>query len=112
MLHSIGASSLKSKLLVLGLAAAVIAIGAAKLRYAPVDVLPEFSPSYVEIQTEARGLSAEEVEQLVTLGLEQDLPNGVPWLRSILFVLPALYVRYGFDREPELELGAVPATMD
>jgi len=112
MLRSIVAFSLKFKLLVLGLAAAVIAVGASQLRNAPVDVLPEFSPPYVEIQTEALGLSAEEVEQLVTLGLEQDLLKGVPWLRSILFVLPALYVRYGFDREPELELGAVPATTD
>jgi len=58
-------------------------VGVGQLTRMPVDVLPEFSPPYVEIQTEALGLSAQEVEQLITLGLEQDLLNGVPWLSSI-----------------------------
>jgi CzcA family heavy metal efflux pump len=49
----------------------------------PVDVLPEFTPPYVEVQTEALGLSAEEVEQLITVPMEQDLLNGVPWLNTI-----------------------------
>jgi len=52
--------------------------GVIQLREMPVDVLPEFSQPYVEIRTEALGLSAEEVEQLITLGMEQDLLNGVP----------------------------------
>ena len=42
-----------------------------------VDVLPEFTPPYVEIQTEALGLSADEVEQLITVPLEADLLNGI-----------------------------------
>ena len=50
---------------------------------APVDVLPEFSPPHAEIQTEALGLSAEEVEQLITVPLEQDLLAGVPWLDTM-----------------------------
>src|SRR5512140_768271 len=83
MLRSIISTSLKFKFVVIVLAAALIVAGVGQLRRAPVDVLPEYSPPYVEIQTEAQGLSAEEVEQLVTLGLEQDLLNGVPWLRSI-----------------------------
>jgi Cu/Ag efflux pump CusA len=49
----------------------------------PVDVLPEFTPPHVEVQTEALGLSAEEVEQLITVPMEQDLLNGVPWLKTI-----------------------------
>ena len=47
------------------------------LRDAPVDVYPEFTPAYVEIQTESLGLSAPEVEQLLTVPLEADLLNGV-----------------------------------
>ena len=47
-----------------------------------VDVLPEFSPPFVEIQTEALGLSAREVEDLVTINLEE-LLAATPWLRAI-----------------------------
>jgi CzcA family heavy metal efflux pump len=70
-------SSLRFRLLVVGIAAGVMAVGVAQLRNAPVDVLPEFSPPYAEVQTEALGLSAEEVEQLITVPLEADLLNGV-----------------------------------
>ncbi len=45
----------------------------------PVDVFPEFAPPRVEIQTPSLGLSAEEVESLVTVPLEQAL-NGVDGL--------------------------------
>lgn len=70
-------TSLRFKLLVLALAAGVLAVGIVQLRNAPVDVLPEFTPPYAEIQTEALGLSAEEVENLITVPLEADLLNGV-----------------------------------
>ena len=75
--------SLKSRGVVLVLAAALLVLGATQLRDLPVDVLPEFSPPTVEIQTEALGLSAAEVEQLITVPLEQDLLNGVAWLDTI-----------------------------
>ena len=43
------------------------------------------------MQTEALGLSAAEVEQLITVPLEQDLLNGVPWLdRDPLRSMPGL----------------------
>ena len=54
-----------------------MAFGIVQLRDARLDVLPEFSPPYAEVQTEALGLSAEEVEQLITVPLEADLLNGV-----------------------------------
>jgi CzcA family heavy metal efflux pump len=77
VIRAIVRSSLRFRLLVIGIAAGVIAVGIVQLRDAPVDVLPEFSPAYAEIQTEALGLSAEEVEQLITVPLEADLLNGV-----------------------------------
>src|SRR5262245_16613642 len=83
MLRSIVQASLKSRFVVLVLATALLVFGVSRLRDTAVDVLPEFSLPYVEIQTEALGLSAEEVEQLITLGMEQDLLNGVPWVQSI-----------------------------
>jgi CzcA family heavy metal efflux pump len=75
--------SLKLRLLAVAAAAGVLLVGVTQLRAMPVDVLPEFSPPYVEIQTEALGLSAEEVEQMITVPMEQDLLNGVAWLESI-----------------------------
>src|SRR6266511_2464690 len=83
MLRSMIGSSLNLRFLVVILAVVAMLAGAAQLRQMPVDILPEFSPPYVEIRTEALGLSAEEVEQLITLGMEQDLLNGVPWLDTI-----------------------------
>lgn len=82
-MRSIVGFSLKLRFVVVVLAAALIVFGVVLLRGMPVDVLPEFSPPYVEIQTESLGLSAEEVEQLVTVPMEQDLLIGVPWLDSM-----------------------------
>lgn len=75
-MRAIIGASLRFRVLVVGVAAAVLVLGFTQLRDAPVDVLPEFTPPYVEVQTEALGLSAEEVEQLVTVPLEADLLNG------------------------------------
>src|SRR3712207_4643461 len=77
MIRSIIKAILQFWLLVIGIAVGVMAIGIVQLRSAPVDVLPEFTPPYVEVQTEALGLSAEEVEQMITVPLEADLLNGV-----------------------------------
>jgi CzcA family heavy metal efflux pump len=82
-MRSIVGASLKSRLLIVALAVGLLVVGIIQLPAMPVDVLPEFTPPYVEVQTEALGLSAVEVEQLITLGMEQDLLNGVPWLKTI-----------------------------
>jgi Cu/Ag efflux pump CusA len=71
------------RLVVLGVAAGLLGLGIVVIRGAPVDVLPEFTPPYAEIQTEALGLSADEVEQLITVPLEADLLNGVEGVEVI-----------------------------
>ena len=76
-------SSLQYRFLVIVLAIVLIVSGFNQIRTMPVDVLPEFSPPFVEIQTEAPGLSAKEVEGIVTVSLEQSMLAGVPWLESI-----------------------------
>jgi CzcA family heavy metal efflux pump len=83
MIRWVVGSSLRSRGLVVVLAAALLFFGFTQLRNVPVDVLPEFSPPMVEVQTEALGLSAAEVEELITVPLEQDLLNGVAWLDTI-----------------------------
>jgi len=71
------AGVMKFRLLILAAAIGVLAVGIVQLRGTSPEVLPEFSPPYAEVQTEALGLSAEEVEQLITVPLEADLLNGV-----------------------------------
>ncbi len=77
------ASMLRFRALVVALAAGLLVAGVAELRKAPVDVLPEYSQPSVQVQTEALGLSAAEVEQLMTVPLEQDLLNGVKGVDTI-----------------------------
>ncbi len=83
MISGIVRTSLKYHFLVITLAVVVILVGVNQLNSTPVDVLPEFSPPFVEIQTEALGLSAAEVEQMITVPMEQDLLAGVAWLDVI-----------------------------
>jgi Cu/Ag efflux pump CusA len=83
VLRAIIGWSLRFRLLIIGLTAATLIAGYVLLPTAPIDALPEFSPPRVEIQTEALGLSAEEVEQLITVPIEADLLAGVAWLESI-----------------------------
>jgi CzcA family heavy metal efflux pump len=79
MIRGIVKWSLQFRFLVVIVAVALMVFGITQFRNMPVDVLPEFSPPYVEIQTEALGLSAEEVEQMITVPMEQDLLAGVAW---------------------------------
>ena len=76
-------SSIRFRLLVVALAASAVAVGVTQLPKTSVEVLPDFTPPTVEVQTEALGLSAEEVEELITVPLEQDLLNGVAFLDDI-----------------------------
>ena len=82
MMRLIVGTSLRFRFLVLAGAAALLYFGVGQLRESPVDVFPEFAPPQVEIQTPSLGLSAEEVEGLVTVPLEQALA-GMPGLDEI-----------------------------
>jgi Cu/Ag efflux pump CusA len=75
--------SMKFRLLVVAIAALTLVVGVAQLRSMSVDVLPEYAPVTVEVQTEALGLSSAEVEQLITVPIEQDLLNGIAFLKDI-----------------------------
>ena len=83
MMRWLISSSLRARRAVVAAAVVVMAVGVWQLRDAKRDVLPEFQPVTVNVQTEALGLSAEEVEQLITVPLEQDLLDGVAWLDTI-----------------------------
>src|SRR5882757_3873228 len=59
-----------------------LALGLWALQTAPLDVFPEFVPSTVDIQTEAPGFTAQQVEQLVTRPIENAV-NGATGLATI-----------------------------
>jgi CzcA family heavy metal efflux pump len=75
-------TALNQRVLVLALAVVLLVFGVNSVRKTALDVFPEFAPPLVEIQTEAPGLSTEEVEALVTVPLENSL-NGVSWLKTL-----------------------------
>ncbi len=79
MMRWIVGSSLKFRFLVIAAAAAMMYFGVERLRSMPVDVFPEFAPPIVEIQTEGIGMTATEVEELITGPMEEQL-RGTPEL--------------------------------
>lgn len=75
-------TALNLRVLVVALAAVLLIVGWQTIRNTPLDVFPEFAPPLVEVQTEAPGLSSEEVESLITVPLENAL-NGTSWLKTM-----------------------------
>lgn len=79
MLNALIHSAVRGRVVVLALSILLLIYGIRAVSTAPLDVFPEFAPIKVEIQTEAPGLSTEEVETLVTMPLENAL-SGTPYL--------------------------------
>ena len=82
MLRTIIETSLRYRFLVMACAGALLVVGGLRGRSMPADTFPEFAPPVVEVQTEAPGLAASEVERLVTLPVEE-LLSGVSWLKTL-----------------------------
>lgn len=82
MLRRIVEFSLRFPALVVALSAVVLGYGLYVAVQTRLDVFPEFAPPMVVVQTEAPGLSPEQVEVLVTQPIENAL-NGAPRLASI-----------------------------
>ncbi len=82
MLASIVQFSVRFHGVVVVLACLLLAYGAYRLTNTSLDIFPEFSPKLVIIQTESPGLSAEQVEVLVT----QQIENGLGGLVGLEFI--------------------------
>src|SRR3989304_1930137 len=80
MIGALVASCVRFRSLVIAAAVVLMVLGAVRLDDMPVDVFPEILPVTVQVQTEALGLSAAEVEQLITVPIEADLLTGTPWV--------------------------------
>ncbi len=85
MLGRLVGFSLGNRFVVLTLAAVLLGLGIITALRSPMDVFPEFAPPQVAVETEAPGLSAEEVESLVTHRIELAVAGtpGLKTLRSI-----------------------------
>ncbi len=77
------AFSIRFRGVVIALGCLLLGYGVFSLLGAKYDVFPEFAPPQVSIQTEAAGLTPEQVEMLVTTPIETQI-NGVPGIQKLL----------------------------
>ena len=82
MLRNLIQFSLRYRLVVLLSAVLLMIAGIVAVGEAPWDVFPEFAPPQIIVQTEAPGLSTEEVERLVTIPVESAV-NGVSRIETL-----------------------------
>ena len=69
--------ALSNRLLVLGFALLLFAGGIVAFRHLPIEAYPDVADNYVEVITQWPGISAEQIEQQVTIPLEIVM-NGIP----------------------------------
>src|SRR3984885_15217130 len=69
--------ALNNRLLVLGLAFVLFVWGIISFYNLPIEAYPDVADNYVEIITQSPGISAEQIEQQVTIPLETVM-NGIP----------------------------------
>lgn len=95
-------NSLGNRLLVIIASLVLMAYGAFTLSRMPVDVFPDLNRPTVTIMTEAGGMAAEEVEQLISFPLETTM-NGLPGVDGIRSVSTAglsfIYVTFDWSTE-------------
>ena len=82
MLGSLVAFSVRYRLVVVAISIVFLAYGLYRLTSIGTDIFPEFAPKYVQIQTEAPGFSAEQIELMVTQPLEASF-SGLMGIYSI-----------------------------
>ncbi|MCB9853312.1 MAG: efflux RND transporter permease subunit [Phycisphaerales bacterium] len=82
MLNTIVEFSIRRRFVVLTLAAALLVLGVRTAMHAKLDVFPDFVQPQAVIQTEAPGLSPEQVESLVTRPVEGAI-GGISNLESV-----------------------------
>ena len=94
--------ALKNRLLVIAVAILLFIWGVISFRSLPVEAYPDVANNYVQVITQWPGISAEQIEQQITIPLEI-VVNGIPHLQHLrsvsLFGLSSLMLI--FDDESE-----------
>ena len=102
MIRKLVDAALNYRFLFLAVALLLFVVGAISFHQLPVEAYPDVANNYVEIITQWPGISAEQIEQQITIPLETEM-NGIPHvthLRSLsLFGLSDL--KLIFDDEEE-----------
>jgi cobalt-zinc-cadmium resistance protein CzcA len=91
----------RERLLVAVCSMLIVAGGILALRRLNVDAFPDVTPVQVEIDTDAQGLAPQEVEQLITFPIENEM-NGISGVTRVesesKFGLSVVTVFFGDDR--------------
>jgi CzcA family heavy metal efflux pump len=82
MIRWVVGTSLRFRFIVVALGLGLMYFGSQRLKDIPIDVFPEFAPARVEVQTLCLGLSPEEVEEQVTVPIENAI-NGAPGIEIL-----------------------------
>ena len=102
-MRAIVAASLRFRFLIVALAGALMFVGVGQVKHMPVDVFPEFSPPTVEIQTLGIGLAPADIENLITVPMEEVMAGtpGLDIMRS-RSVNDLSQIRLIFERDTDL----------
>jgi len=102
MIHGVVDFALNNRVLVLAVALLLFVWGGISFHQLPVEAYPDVANNYVDVITQWPGISAEQIEQQVTIPLEISM-NGIPHLTALrsfsLFGLSD--VKMTFDDESE-----------
>src|SRR6266852_2825619 len=82
MFNAIIGWSLNNKLLIIVATFIFLGVSIYLATQMPVDGFPEFAPPQVVVQTEAPGLSSEDIEALITFPIESAV-NGTPGIDTV-----------------------------
>src|ERR1700757_50220 len=102
MIRGIVDFALNNRVLVLAIAVLLFIWGVISFRSLPVEAYPDVANNYVQIITQWPGISAEQIEQQVTIPLEIAM-NGLPHLEHLrsttLFGLSSVMLIFDDDSQ-------------